>query len=409
MPLAELQNAKLVQLLLSPDVQVQLPSEGEEVKAYLSVAEVGKVFTDHVPGVRKFLFRQQPGQHVLKFLQTAYKDGWTAFRGTALQDHLKWLMRLIVHYGHEGRPGARQYLTEVAEAFMDCQAVQARVVERIGLQIQGVTEDFRGLVVNLIGEYKTMAVKMLAAERIAQGKAYDDATPTHYENRLTADLGQQLGLNANDVRRAGLDEHARSRFAKLRGNEKHAAATRARELFDVQALLQALVSELNSFSETSAPNSLPRLFLDWTSHNMAEKHIVFDEETCTHVEVDCALVMAVLEVLFLGQVVGLADEMYREMKFCDLFYPQQMEQTAGNHTSNETIHQTDASKVSTIGHSPVQKSYGLLAILGALSSPLSLLEILGDSLCWPAKAVALFCPVVPQAAQSEVGLQSTPQ
>lgn len=325
--MAKFQTAQLVECLLSEDTQVQLPSESEEVVATLTAAQVAKIFTNNVPGVQRFLFRGQQGQCVLKFLQIAYKDGWSVFRGTPLQDHLKWLMRLVVHYGHEGKPGAAQYLTEVAEAFMDCQAVQARVVERIGLKIRGVTTNFRGLVVGLVGEYKTWAVKMLAAERVAQGKAQDDATPTHYENRLTADLGFQLGLNASDVRRAELDEHARSRFPELKAHEMNAAAARARELFDVEALLHALVSELNSFSATSGPESLPKLFLDWASENMAEKHVVFDEETCTRVEVDCMLAMAVLEFVFLGQVGSLANETYRDTTIRDLFESAEVHET----------------------------------------------------------------------------------
>merc|ERR1712196_127781 len=98
------QSTQLVERLMSSEVQVQLPEECKEVPAKLSAAEVEEVFTDHVAVVRNFLFRQQPGQHVLKFLQMAYKDGWTAFRGTPLQDHLKWLLRSIVHYGYEEKP-----------------------------------------------------------------------------------------------------------------------------------------------------------------------------------------------------------------------------------------------------------------------------------------------------------------
>lgn len=340
------QNAQLIECLLSPQVQVQLPAESEEVPAKLKPAEVAKVFTDHVPGVGNFLFRQQRGQYVLKFIQIAYKDGWTAFQATPLHNHLKWLMRLIVHYGHEGKPGAAAYLTEVAEAFMDCQAVQARVVERVGLQIRGVTTNFRGLVMALVGEYKTMALKMLAAERIMQGKAHDDATPTHYENRLTADIGQQIGLNADDVRRAALDEHARARFSKLRPHDANLAAARARELFDLEAFLQALTSELNSFNASSAAESLPRLFLDWASEHISEKHVVFDEDTCTRVEVDCMFVMAVIEMLFLGQVDVLADETYRGHKLRELFGQHQMEAYLDAEEELGENHNTDKDDVS---------------------------------------------------------------
>lgn len=320
MVLSAVQRAELVERMLSPEVQVQVPVSVEEVEAKLTSEQVAEVFTRHVPGVHNFLFRQQPGQHALRFMQSAYQDGFRAFKGTALEQHLKWLFRLIVHYGHEGKSDASQSLKEVAEAFMDCQAVQARVVERVGLQIRGVTANFHGLVTALLGEYKTVALKMLAVERIMQGKAHDDATPTHYENRLTADIGGLIGLNADDVRRAGLDEHAHARFAKLPADQAHLAAARCRELFDLDAFLQAFVSEVNSFSEQSSNNSLPRLFLDWVAQNLSEKHVVFDEDTCTHVDIDRTLAMAILEVLFRGRLVGMADEECRATKLRDIFH-----------------------------------------------------------------------------------------
>ena len=47
-----------------------------------------------------------------------------------------------------------------------------------------------------------MAVKMLAIDHLSRGVVSDDGNPTHYENRLTADLGKTLGLNRDDIRRA---------------------------------------------------------------------------------------------------------------------------------------------------------------------------------------------------------------
>jgi hypothetical protein len=310
---------ELVERMLSPEVQVQIPVTVEEVEAKLTSEQVAEVFAKHVPGVRNFLFRQQYGQYVIRFMQMAYQDGFRAFKGTPLEDHLKWLFRLIVHYGQENKPDASRCLTEVAEAFMDCQAVQARVVERLGLQIRGVTANFKGLVKALIGEYKTMALKMLAVERISERKARDDATPTHYENRLAEDIGEFIGLNADDIRRASLDEHARARFACLSPEDAKLAAFRCRELFDFDAFLQAFMSELNSFSAESPANSMSRSFLDWASQNLLEKHVVFDEDTCTRVEIGHTLAMAVLEVLLLGRLKGLASEEYRDMTLHEIF------------------------------------------------------------------------------------------
>merc|ERR1712216_177554 len=160
-------------------------------------------------------------------------------------------------------------------------------------------------------------------------------------NRLTADLGEQLGLNADDVRRASLDEHARARFATLPSEEVKTAAARCRELFDLEALVQVLVSELNSFSDASSPNSLPRLFLDWVSENMAEKHVVFDEETCTSVAVDRTLVIAVMEVIFLGQLDELTNSEYRGASICELFTKTQIVQSVGNDMHLESCHDAD--------------------------------------------------------------------
>lgn len=310
----------LVNQLLSPKVQVQESATIADVPCKLHPQEVAKVFIDNVPGVEGFLFRQQPGMFCLEFLQSAYHSGFTAFRSTPMHDHLVRLFRSIVHHGLENGPSAPRYLREVAEAFMDCQAVQARVVERIGLQIQGVSSDFRGLLIALTCEYKTVAIKMLAAERISQLQVSDDGNPVHYENRLIADIGPALGLDASDIRRARLDEHARSRFQCLNHVEQEKATKRCRQLFDLDALLGALAGEVNSFSAESPQNSLPWLFMDWVSRRFDQKHIVFDD-TCMHVEVGRPLLLAVLEDLFMGKVRSGKDEVYRGVLLRDVFFP----------------------------------------------------------------------------------------
>ncbi|CAE7230203.1 unnamed protein product, partial [Symbiodinium necroappetens] len=95
--------------------------------------------------------------------------------------------------------------------------------------------------------------------------------PTHYENRLTADLGKALGLNEDDIRRADawihdlpnfrctvdLDEHARNRFGKLRGTSLDDAVKRCRQLFDVEAMIKTFCNEVNSFNAETSKDSLP--------------------------------------------------------------------------------------------------------------------------------------------------------
>jgi len=311
-------HQQLVEKLLSSSVRLQAPQDAKPEAAKLTPQEVAAVFTRHVPGVQRFLFRGQAGQYSLKFLQVAYRDGLRAFQGTALHNHLLQLFRLIVHYGYEDKDGSARYLRELAEAFMECQAVQARVIERVGHQLSGVSHDFRGLVISLLDDCKTWSLRMLAAERLAQGRAQDDENPTHYENRLTADLGELLGLSVADVRRAKLDEHARSRFSVLGTRESAAAARRCRELFDVEALLGAFVAEVNSFSENSPPESMPRLFLSWVADNLEQKHVVFDE-SCTCVQIDRAFALSVFEVLFLGRTAAPDSETFRCIPIARLF------------------------------------------------------------------------------------------
>jgi len=294
----------LVDRLMSPQVQVpstvELAAEVEPER--LDPDEVRSVFVQHVPGVESFLYRGMRGRHVLGSIVNAYFEGIPAFSGSPVHGHLLSLMRLAVHGAHDGQPLAVSRLRDVAEAFMDCMAVQGRVILRVGNEVCGAASDFRGLVMRLAGNQKEIALKIMAVEHVRQGLVSDDRNnPTHYENRLTADLGKELGLNADDIAQARLDEHSH-RFAPLEGHAFESAADRCRELFDVDALLQSLVAEINSFSAEAQPESLPAQFLTWASANLSEPHAVFSAADPHRVDVGTPLVLACLEQLFVGSV-----------------------------------------------------------------------------------------------------------
>lgn len=311
---------RLAARLMSPAVQVPEPARTTEVEERLSRKQIEQLFIDHVPGFKDFLFRGMPGQRSLKFIVSVYREGWQAFRSTELHKHLMWLMRLVVHHAYDGGAGAAAHLAEVAEAFRDCQAVQARAVERVGLRLSGVSSDFGGLATRLVGEYKSLAIQMLALERVASGLANDtDEAPTHYENRLTADIGPCIGANADDIRRARLDGHAAQRFPRLSEPDVAACACRCCELFDVTALLQAFVAEVNSFGPASGQESLPALFLSWASEHMVEKHAVFDDATCSRVDIDVPFALCVFEALFFGGPCATATERHRGLLISEIF------------------------------------------------------------------------------------------
>lgn len=311
----------LTRHLLSSQVRrPQVAADAGSASARLRDAEVEKVFLDNVPGVDKFLFRGKAGVYSLRFLVSAYKEGLRAFRDTPVHEHLISMMRQVVHCGHARGAEVAKDLREVAEAFTECQAVQARTIEKVGLRLSGQTLDFRGLVMQLLSEYKLLAVKMLAYERLAQGLAQDyDPVPTHYENRLIADLGDDLGLDAANVRLARLDTHASQRFPKVTKGDATAAVARCRELFDMTAFLQALVAEVNSFHEDSPKDSLAACFLEWVDETLSRKHVVLDEESCTRTDISCAFAMSLVEYLFLGAPQASRSELFRGVPLVGLF------------------------------------------------------------------------------------------
>eukprot|EP00930_Biecheleria_cincta_P056015 TRINITY_DN42226_c0_g1_i1.p1 TRINITY_DN42226_c0_g1~~TRINITY_DN42226_c0_g1_i1.p1 ORF type:complete len:482 (+),score=76.90 TRINITY_DN42226_c0_g1_i1:153-1598(+) len=311
-------SCRLVDHLLSSAVQLPLPAdEVTEEPKRLSAEEVERVFRDNVPGVEKFLYRNQHGNYSMNYLKLAYENGVHKFRGTDLENHFTWLMRKVVHYAEEQKPGCRGYLQEVAEAFMDCQDIQARAIEHVGFQIAGVTLDFRGLLVQLIDEYKAMAMKFLVTTEIDGRGGPDDwcNDPVHFENRVVADIGLDIGINAADVRRAVLDEH-KERNDPFGEEEKQSLKRKFKGFFELDIMLRSFVNEVNSFSESSPKDSLAKLFLDWVSEKMPEKHVVFDQETLANIDIDPVFGKAVLEVVFLGDTQS--QEEFRGQRIKDL-------------------------------------------------------------------------------------------
>eukprot|EP00746_Dinoflagellata_sp_MGD_P162419 gnl/MRDRNA2_/MRDRNA2_89963_c0_seq1.p1 gnl/MRDRNA2_/MRDRNA2_89963_c0~~gnl/MRDRNA2_/MRDRNA2_89963_c0_seq1.p1 ORF type:complete len:393 (+),score=69.36 gnl/MRDRNA2_/MRDRNA2_89963_c0_seq1:113-1180(+) len=302
----------LAERLATSSVQLPAAAENIEEPARLSSEDIANVFISHVPGVRNFLYRDTPGQHSLSFIQQAYANGLKKFQGTSLNSFYTGLLRLIVHHGYADQQGCAGYLFEVAEAFKDCQDVQARVIERVGLQIRGVTLDFRGHLVKLVGDYKNWALKMLAFEQTGSSNTI------HFENHCALELGDRLGLNKADMQRAEHDEEVGRRFTRMREPERLKLACRFRDLLDMEALLKAIAAEINSFSESSPAESMARHFVSWASQSMSQPHLLLDD-TSFGVEVENDVVLAILEVVFLGKTFATESELIRGSKICDAF------------------------------------------------------------------------------------------
>lgn len=304
--------AFLAERLASSSVQLPAAAENIEEPARLSSEEIANVFINHVPGVRNFLYRDTPGQYSLSFIQQAYRNGLKKFQGTSLNAFYTGLLRLIIHNGYAAQPGCGGHLFEVAEAFKDCQDVQARVIERVGLQIRGVTLDFRGHLVKLVGDQKNWALKMLAFEQTGSSNTI------HFENHCALELGDRLGLNKADMQRAQHDEEVGRRFTRMREPERLKLACRFRDLLDMEALLKGIAAEINSFSESSPAESMARHFMNWASQSMSQPHLLLDE-TSFGVEVESEIVLVILEIVFLGKTFASESELIRGIKVCDAF------------------------------------------------------------------------------------------
>lgn len=172
--------------------------------------------------------------------------------------------------------------------------------------------DFRGHLVRLVGDYKNMALKMLAFQQTGSSNTI------HFENHCALELGDRLGLNKADMQRAEHDEEVRRRFQRMREKERLELEYRFRDLLDVDALLKGIAAELNSFNEYSSAESMPRQFMTWASQSMAQPHLVLDE-TSSRVEVDSDMVLAILEAIFLGQTFADDWELIKGNKMSDAF------------------------------------------------------------------------------------------
>lgn len=292
----------LADVLMSPAVRAAVPKGLPSEPARLSAADLRRLFEDAVPGSRKVRYRDQPKTFALDFIVSAYASGLKAYAQTELHDYLTSLLRIIIHRAEDGC--ARRYLAQLVEAFTNCQAVQARAIERIGLELVGVATGLEGLLVELADSYKGLAVKAFALQDLPK---HTDSV--HFENRCIADLGFMLGLRPSDVARARADAHI-LQVSGYSGQAIPAAVWRVKELFDAEAMLTAFVSEVNSFSDKSPQQSLARAFVEWIGAHCRQRHIVFDED-CMRISINTSFAAAVFDVVFFGRFQGDVAEVFR--------------------------------------------------------------------------------------------------
>jgi len=185
-------------------------------------------------------------------------------------------------------------------------------IERVGMELRGVTLDFRGHVARLVGNYKRMALQMLSVHETGS------MNTVHYENWLLCEFGDRLGFDTTDVRRAKHDEEVRRRFRPMSEKQRRSFEGKMKEHFDIEAMLKAFVAEANSFGESSSKDSLARQMMDWANDHMTQPHVIFDD-ACTSVIIDDELALAIVEVALLGRMFAEPTNGFRGVLLCELF------------------------------------------------------------------------------------------
>merc|ERR1712187_222179 len=94
--------------------------------------------------------------------------------------------------------------------------------------------------------------------------------------------------------------------------------TTCRDLFDIEALVKALASEICIFDESCLKESLPRQFLEWSCYSLRDPHVVFDADL-VRINIDEHFALAVLETLFVGRPQVAEDKLYGGRSLCNLF------------------------------------------------------------------------------------------
>mmetsp|Transcript_46592 Transcript_46592/g.111694 ORF Transcript_46592/g.111694 Transcript_46592/m.111694 type:complete len:390 (-) Transcript_46592:302-1471(-) len=325
--------ARLARLLASPAVQERAL---EEVPMQLSLPEVAKLFLDHVPRVQRFVCQGQAGRYSLKLIQSAYTKGFASLAGTGPQRRLLWLLRLIIHHCHSQGPGSAGCLQEVAEAFTGDEAVQAAAVERVGLQVKQAALDFRGHLVKLVDEYKSMAVRDLAAEDCAKLKrSGSNCGIEHCSKQILRDFGEVLGLNQEEVESARLDDDSQARFPQLTENERTQFMARFGSFFNVEAVLGAFVTEVKKPEARSSDTSLASVFFKWAAERLSPRYALQQIEAYVCSGMDDVLALAVFEAVFFGQPAFSIDEANCEDWFRDLLCPAAAVEFAGTNAKDE--------------------------------------------------------------------------
>mmetsp|Transcript_45915 Transcript_45915/g.143838 ORF Transcript_45915/g.143838 Transcript_45915/m.143838 type:complete len:539 (-) Transcript_45915:121-1737(-) len=263
-----------------PELAKEVPHMGPE--------EIRAAIVRRVPEAESWVAPRSNDTPAIEFLIKSYDSGLPAFP-SAVRKHLAEGVRLVVwaaaNPAEAGVAEARAdyFARQLAEAFTNCQAVQARTIDALQAEIRGVaSHSLPAQLRALVEEHREMALDRTVCHFHPYAHVTSDSSPTeqlpHLSNRYRRHLGREVGLGGARSEAADADRNASGRLPVPR---RRALARFWRE-FRARELLGAVVADVNQ-TEAEAQRRIDRdLLMAWAGSHAGVGYRIFYDESAPH-------------------------------------------------------------------------------------------------------------------------------
>ena len=283
----EAEIAALKDFLLSPRARSHTKSLDDEIQPVLpSEMLTDKQLVDFVAGYVPNVHTMYDHSHtsVARLIPRAYREGLPIFYSMPkLKAHLKHAMQFIfaaLYHGEANEPTKRRYVTRLCEAFTSCQPEQARVIDATYGALSGRNMGVKEQVLALVDDQKQRVLDQVVL--VIHPEAQSTRVPTlqvpHLESAYSQGVGSVLGLRSMPGAAADAD-HCKSSVSE---SELRKVVATFRELFSVEDLLEAVVSDVNQQDDDAdrliSRDELAAWAGDPTVNNGFESYTIYYDE-----------------------------------------------------------------------------------------------------------------------------------
>eukprot|EP00040_Diaphanoeca_grandis_P024895 m.137480 g.137480 ORF g.137480 m.137480 type:complete len:295 (+) comp29921_c6_seq1:505-1389(+) len=243
-------------------------------------AEILTLLRDNVRNVNEMRFRNSH-ECITTFIISTYRNGLRMVQGNpALVNHSKNAIQFIFSKVSEVSQHERvAHLKGICEAFMSCQAEQARVIDDIYGQISGRDKTLRDQILSLLDRFKQQTLDEVTL-LFHPGSDVSTRLP-HIQSRYRVDVGAQLGLAG--IENAKLDQHIER---SLPHGQSERYVQKFRERFPTTEFVKAVVADINQQDVDAERFILPTTLFNWAqpdnkidNQNFDSHSIFYNDET----------------------------------------------------------------------------------------------------------------------------------